>query len=109
MTKKEFERWSRLCQERHNIEVRGWLYLNEDCPNLTPKEKGNKYLSINFKSIGSELIQKEHFLLEDGRLIHYKWIKSIRFNDVWNWKDVGGKRDKKLEWVLKNLDNVSQG
>lgn len=107
MTKKEFERWVRLCQERHNREVRGWLYVNDDCPVLLPNEK-SKYFSLNFKSNGSDLIRDRYFLVSDGRQIHHKWIKSIQFHDIWDWKDTGGKRESKLDWVLKNLQDVSK-
>jgi len=108
MTKKEFERWVRLCQERHNREVRGWLCINVDCPALLPNEKGRKYFSLDFKSNGSDLIKGRYFIVSDKRQIHHKWVKSIKFNDVWNWKDTSGKRESKLNWVLKNLQDVSQ-
>jgi len=39
MTKKEFEKWKRLCSEKSTEVIRGFIFVHIDCPLLTPEEK----------------------------------------------------------------------
>jgi hypothetical protein len=43
MTKKEFEKWKRLCYEKSEVELRGYIYIHKDCPLLTEEEKNKKW------------------------------------------------------------------
>ena len=42
MTKKEFEKWKRLCYEKSEVELRGYIHIHKDCPLLTEEEKNKK-------------------------------------------------------------------
>ena len=106
MTKKEFERWKRFSYDKSEEILNGYVYLHNDCPQLLESEKDLKYKkSYWFKCKGEELILGEHFQLTD-KLVHYKWIQSTKCSQMFRWGDLGGKRDSKLNWVLKNIQNV---
>jgi hypothetical protein len=54
MTKKEFERWRRLCHEKSDEELRGYIHIHKDCPEISEEEKGKSYKeSFDFRRIGS--------------------------------------------------------
>jgi hypothetical protein len=113
MTKKEFEKWKRLCYEKSEVELRGYIYIHKDCPLLTEEEKNKKWKeSFDFRTLGSDLIQGDYLVVggkmtknPDIRHIHRKWIESIHMFHIFGWEDKGGKRESKLNWVLKNLKN----
>lgn len=108
MTKKEFERWKRFSYDKSEEILNGHIYLHKDCPQLLESEKDLKYekfvlvSSYWFKCKGEELIIGDYFQLTD-RLVHYKWIQSAKCSKMLRWKDLRGKRDNKLNWVLKNI------
>lgn len=107
MTKREFERWKRLCYERSDINLVGYVYIHNDCPLLTEKEKSEKWMwlkSLDFRALGKDLIQGDFILIKD-RHFHRKWVKYIRMYDIYGWQDISGKRESKLRWVLKNINS----
>ena len=114
MTKKEFEKWKRLTYEKSNEVLSGHISVHIDCPLLTPEEKKSKNPIIDFRIIGEKLIYSD-YLTVGGigtnryhiRQIHRKWIEKIHIFNIYGWKDIAGKRDSKLEWIMKNLENDS--
>jgi hypothetical protein len=111
MTKKEFERWKRLCYEKSGEELRGYIHIHKDCPLITEEEKSKKWKeTFDFRKLGSDLIQGDSIVVggtftkfPEVRIIHRKWIESITIFHIFGWKDKGGKRESKLNWVLKNI------
>jgi hypothetical protein len=112
MTKKEFERWRRLCYEKSDEELRGYIHIHKDCPEISEEEKGKSYKeSFDFRRVGSELIQGDSVVIggtftkhpNNVRHINRKWIESITIFHIFGWQDKGGKRESKLNWILKNL------
>jgi hypothetical protein len=122
MTKKEFEKWKRLTYEKSNEVLSGHISVHIDCPLLTPEEKKfvhNLYYVknpiIDFRIIGEKLIYSDYLTVNvigtrnryHIRQIHRKWIEKIHIFNIYGWKDITGKRDSKLEWIMKNLENDS--
>lgn len=103
MTKREFEKWKRYCYDHSNKEMSGYLYLHKDCPQLDESEKDN-YKSHWFKCKTEEFIIDNNFVLKD-KVVHYKWVKKMMFVGRTHWPDLGGKRESKLNWILKNINN----
>ena len=104
MTKKEFEKWKRYCNDKSEELMNGFVYLHNDCPQLLESEKNLKCSKPHdFRCKGEELIVGEYFQL-GNKLVHHKWIKKSYYS-FRNWNDLGGKRDSKLNWVLKNIYN----
>lgn len=114
MTKREFEKWKRLCYEKDKEELVGYIYIHKDCPLISEEEKSKKWKnSFNFRQLGSNLIQGDYLVVgkypanappHDIRHIHRKWIESINMIHT-PWEDKGGKRESKLNWILKNISN----
>ena len=122
MTKREFEKWKRLCYEKSEEELCGYIYIHKDCPLLSDEEKSRKSKqAFNFTQFGSKLIQEDFILIglfgstlikERGltdrafgeeRLIHRRWVESITIFRIRDWEDKIGKRESKLNWILKNI------
>jgi hypothetical protein len=113
MTKKEFEKWKRLCSEKSDEVISGFIFVHIDCPLLTPEEKKLKKKFLDFINEGEKLIYDDYLTIGGigtktpyhFRQIHRKWIEKIHIFNIYGWKDIGGKRDSKLEWIMKNLEN----
>ncbi len=110
MTKKVFERYKRFVYEKGNEVVQGWIDVHDDCPDLKEIERIG-VAGIHFADIGNELIVDSYFVLQPNsrqkidyvRKIHFKWIRKCHIYGMYKWVDKGGKREGKLNWVLKNL------
>jgi len=112
VTNKEFERYKRFSYEKGNEIVQGYITVHEDCPELMDDEK-TRYSSLHFADEGRNLIDESFFIiLPDSRKkithirkIHFKWVKKCHIYGMSRWEDKGGKRESKLNWVLKNIEN----
>jgi hypothetical protein len=115
MTKSEFERYKRFLYEKGETSLSGYAHVFFDCPDLSKEIKeikhsdsfpfyfeeisiiGNKFRILNLTK-NKESVSQE---------FNFRYVKNMEIYLMRNWEDKGGKRDSKLNWYLKNIQNVS--
>ena len=133
MTKREFERIRRFYGEMAGkVERSGYAYIFRDCPQVAHLINLNDSsqmpilyfklvdgfidgdfvkLPINSKVFddiygikGVQKLPTRPSVPEDFIKIHRRWVKEIFMFELKSWDDKGGKRDSKLNYILKQLE-----